>query len=89
MALVSSPGTTAVDAQDQSGRLVGVSGGWRNFFNSIFNVCNALTMSGTTGMRPTVGLWVGRMYFDTTLGTPIWLRSIGPVVWVNAAGAPV
>ncbi len=89
MALVSSPGTTAVDAQDKDGRLVGVSGGWRNFFNSVFNVCNGLTMSGTTAMRPVVGLWVGRMYFDTTLGLPIWLKSIGPAVWVNAAGAPV
>lgn len=89
MAVVSSPGTTAVDVQGKDGKLVGVSSGWRNFFNSVFNVCNALTMSGTTARRPTAGLWVGRTYFDTTLGIPIWLQSIGPVVWVNSAGAPV
>lgn len=86
MALVSSPGTSAVDTQDSSGALIGVSGGWRNFFNSVFNVCNALTMSGTTANRPTVGLWTGRMFFDLTLGKPIWFKTVG---WVDATGAGV
>jgi hypothetical protein len=61
--------------------LVGVSGAWRNFFVSIFNVCNALTMSGTTANRPTSGLWTGRMYFDTTLGIPIWYTP--PDGWIR------
>lgn len=86
MALVSSPGTSTVDTLDSNGNLVPPSGGWRNFFNSIYNVCNALTMSGTTANRPTVGLWTGRMYFDTTLGLPIWYKTAG---WVNATGAGV
>lgn len=86
MSVVSSPGTSPVDIMDMNGNLVGVSSVWRNFFVSIFNVCNALTMSGTTANRPTSGLWTGRMYFDTTLGLPIWYKTAG---WVNAAGAAV
>lgn len=86
MSVVSSPGTSAVDEQDPQGSLVGVSTGWRNFFNSVFNVCNALTMSGITANRPTKGLWTGRMYFDTTVGKPIWFKTVG---WVDATGAAV
>lgn len=84
MSLISAPGTTTVDTQTTDGKIVGVSSGWRNFFNSVFNICNALTMSGTTANRPTAGLWTGRMYFDTTLGKPIWFKTAG---WVDATGA--
>lgn len=68
------------------GKLVPPTGAWRNFFNSVFNVCNALTMSGTTTNRPITGLWTGRMFFDTTLGKPIWYKTAG---WVDATGAAV
>lgn len=43
-----------------------------------------LSESGTTADRPTKGLWVGRPYFDTTLGQPIWYDGTG---WVDATGA--
>lgn len=89
MSLISAPGTSAVDEQDQAGRLRGVSRGWRNFFSAVYNICNGLTMSGTTANRPTAGLWIGRTYFDTTLGIPIWLLSTGPAVWIDATGTPV
>lgn len=88
MSVVSGPGITAVDEQDDSGNLVGVTTGWRNFFNSVFNVVNALTMSGTTANRPTAMLWPGRMYFDTSLGAngkPIWVNKAG-TGWVLADG---
>lgn len=91
MAIVSSPGTSAVDSQDKDGNNVGVSSGWRNFFNSLFTVCNALTMSGTTTNRPTSMLWPGRMYFDTSLaanGKPIWVNK-GGTGWIDATGAAV
>lgn len=84
MSVVSAPGVSPVDEQDPNGMLVGVTTGWRNFFNSVFNVCNALTMSGTTANRPTKALWTGRTYFDTTLGIPIWYKTAG---WVDATGA--
>jgi hypothetical protein len=42
-------------------------------------------LDGTTAQRPaTVGL--GTMYFDTTLGIPIWWKG---TVWVNASGVTV
>lgn len=92
MALINSPPNSPVDvavAEGRSLRLVNVTEGWRNFFMSTFTICSALTMSGTTAQRPTRPLWVGRMYFDTTLGLPIWVRSLSPTVWVNAAGGVV
>lgn len=86
MSLINQTPNGAVDEQSPLGVLVGVTTGWRNFFNSVFNICNALTMSGTTAHRPTVGLWVGRTYFDVTIGRPIFYNG---AIWINAAGAPV
>lgn len=57
--------------------------GWQNFFSGMSNVLNAMTSSGTTAQRPTKGLFTGRMYFDTTLGLPIWYKTAG---WVKADG---
>ena len=42
--------------------------------------------SGTTANRPTIGLLAGLMYFDSTLGKPIWW---GGSAWVDATGATV
>lgn len=44
--------------------------------------------TGTTAQRP-VSPSINQQYFDTTLGEPIWCKSLGPVVWVNAAGVQV
>lgn len=63
--------------------------GWQGFMSSVGAVLLAITSSGTTGQRPTKGLFVGRAYFDTTLAKPIWLKSVGPTVWVDATGTPV
>lgn len=32
---------------------------------------------------------VGDWYYDTTLNKPIWVNSISPVVWKDAAGTTV
>lgn len=45
-------------------------------------------LSGTTANRPSAPR-VGATYFDSTLGIPIWCKSLGPDVWVNASGVPV
>lgn len=50
--------------------------------------------SGTTATRPTNGVTVGLSYFDTTLGYPVFLKTIStttgvPNTWVNASGAVV
>ena len=89
MAIINSPPNSAVDVQGGNSRLINVSEGWRNFLNAVFTICDALTQSGTTAQRPTRYLWVGRMYFDTTIGLPIWVQSLGPTVWIDAAGNPV
>jgi hypothetical protein len=62
---------------------------WTSFFEQIFNILSAMTQSGTTAQRPTSFLWIGRSYFDTTKGYPVYVKSVGPVVWVNGAGTVV
>ncbi len=50
----------------------------------------AAQQSGTTANRPTAILWIGRQYYDTDLGYPVFVHSVGPpVVWHDAAGNPV
>ncbi len=60
--------------------------GWQEFFGKVATLLGALTASGTTANRPIKGLFVGRTYFDTTLGIPIWYRG---TAWVNASGGVV
>lgn len=81
MAIINQPPTTAVDSNGDV-----VASEWRLFFVAVFNVCLAVTSSGTTAQRPTKLLWTGRPYFDTTLGKPIWYKTAG---WVDATGAAV
>jgi hypothetical protein len=45
-------------------------------------------LSGDTGSRPADPA-VGVSYFDTTVGKPIWVQSLSPVVWVDATGTVV
>ena len=60
--------------------------GW---FSQAFAILFAVQQSGTTANRPTSRLWIGRTYFDTTLNLPIWVKTINPVVWQDAAGNTV
>ena len=78
------PGSTQVVGED---RMMSVA--WGQWFTRVQAIVSSAQQSGTTAHRPTVGLWVGRVYFDVTLGYPIWLRSIRPTVWVSSAGVPV
>ena len=41
---------------------------------------------GTTAQRPAVGQTTGQMYFDTTLGYPIFYNG---TKWVNSSGSAV
>lgn len=56
---------------------------WSAWFAQVYTLLFAVGQSGTTANRPTEGLWVGRPYFDTTLGLPIWYAGSG---WVKADG---
>jgi hypothetical protein len=63
---------------------------WASFFGRLRLVCQAAQQSGTTANRPTSKLWIGRGYFDTTLGKPVWVKQVSPtVVWVDATGTTV
>jgi hypothetical protein len=55
----------------------------------IFRICQAGQQANTTANRPTTGLWVGRIFFDTTLTKPIWVKQVSPAVWVDATGTVV
>ena len=59
---------------------------WANIFSRWHTIIVSAQQSGTTAQRPTKVLWIGRRYFDTTLGKPVYIRSVGPAVWVDGAG---
>lgn len=62
---------------------------WAQWTTLVHQTVTAQRMSGETADRPTKGLWIGRTYFDTTLGKPVWVQSVRPAVWVDATGAAV
>lgn len=59
---------------------------WLQWFSQVNAVVNAAQQSGSTADRPARFLWLGRGYFDTTLGKPVYVRSVKPAVWVDGAG---
>jgi hypothetical protein len=63
--------------------------GWIGWLKGLREAAFSVTQSGTTANRPTAFLWVGRRYWDTDLGIPIWLASVNPSAWVDATGLPV
>ena len=60
----------------------------RLYFNQLdsFNRAILNPSSGITMNRPTAGLSIGQIYFDTTLNIPIWYNGSN---WVNASGTTV
>ena len=63
--------------------------GWQQWFIKVGNYAGSNADSGTTANRPIMGLWIGRPYFDTSLGYSINVKTTSPIVWVNGAGAAV
>lgn len=63
--------------------------GWSLFWTYLSNIARASQESGVTGSRPTKGLWIGRQYYDTTLELPVYVASLNPTVWKDAAGNTV
>ena len=62
---------------------------WVEFSLVVFRLLSGLTESGTTAQRPTKYLYVGRRYFDTSLGAngkPIWYSGAN---WVDATSTIV
>lgn len=82
-----SPLPTNVPIVDKNGNWTPVFQAW---LNSVYTWCQGMGQSGTTAARPTKGLFIGRQYFDTTLGYMVSVKAISPAtVWVNGAGTVV
>ena len=60
-----------------------MSASWSQFIADIQRLVSGLVDSGTTAQRPTKNLYEGRMYFDMTLGLPIWYDGSA---WIKADG---
>jgi hypothetical protein len=60
----------------------------RLYFNQIdsFNLNVTIPNFGPSSARPTTGLLVGQIFFDTTLDRPIWWNG---AYWINAIGDPL
>jgi hypothetical protein len=67
-----------------------VSPTWEVFFNDLTNTVSTLRpVSGPTSDRPKTNIVVGAIYFDTTLGRPVFFRGWSETktaMWVNADG---
>lgn len=62
---------------------------WLNWLSRIHTIVLASTNSGTTAQRPDRFVWVGRRYYDETLNKPVYVSSVNPIVWRDAAGTIV
>jgi hypothetical protein len=56
---------------------------WVTFASDVFKTLASLQGAGTTAQRPTSFLWLGRPYFDTTLGYEIHWNG---TIWVKYDG---
>ncbi len=57
---------------------------WTKWYYQLAAAFNAQQKTGTTAQRPSPAPFIGFMYFDTTLGKPIWAK--GLTLWVDSAG---
>jgi len=55
---------------------------WYPWFQNASNAVNSLYQSGTTAERPTTNVYLGQLYFDTTLGTLVMITNLDPLTWV-------
>lgn len=63
---------------------------WGQWVNRTHAAALSVQQSGPTAERPTQRLWLGRFFYDLTLGKPVWVHQVKPtVIWHDASGAPV
>lgn len=62
-------------------------------WEAVFSRWHAIILTGqdagTTAKRPTTNLWIGRQFYDQTLNKPVYVSSVRPTVWRDAAGTIV
>lgn len=61
---------------------------WATLFSRWQDIISSAQQSGPTAKRPISPLYIGRRFFDTTLGKPVYLKSVRPSVWVDGVGTP-
>lgn len=59
---------------------------WAQLFTRWKIAIASVQQSGPTAGRPVKLLWIGRRYFDTDLGKPIWYDANGSTGWCLATG---
>jgi hypothetical protein len=57
-----------------------------DWINKLTAAANVVLESGPTSSRPDSGLFIGRRFYDTTLGIEVMVFSVNPVVWKNSFG---
>ena len=62
---------------------------WQTVFSRWHSIIVTGQQSGVTAKRPVDQVWIGRQFFDTSLGKPVYVKSVKPIVWVDASGAVV
>ena len=78
--------SASIDKTKQTVKIDSMSSIWIAWFSKlIVAVETNAVVSGSTANRP-VNQTKGFLYFDTTLGRPIWWNAS---VWVDATGTPV
>lgn len=62
-----------------------------SYMKNLFICRTNNSIHGISSLRPTKDVIVGHIYFDTTLGKPIWFKGVenDTNVWVDATGTPV
>lgn len=58
---------------------------WTNFITELVRLFNQLQQTGATSARPNPAPFIGFMFFDTTVGRPIWAKT--STTWVYADGS--
>lgn len=85
------PLNSNVPVYDMQKRLLGYATWpqpWGNWLSQTWQIVSDQQNYGATAGRPTTNLYVGKAYFDTTLGTygkPIWIGKDG-ATWILADG---
>ena len=62
------------------------SASWYSFMSSVYIAIFQNSQHGITAKRPTKNLSLWMKFGDDTLGVPIFLKSVKPIVWVKADG---
>jgi hypothetical protein len=60
---------------------------WTRWFYQLVAAFNSITETGTTAQRPSPAPFPGFMYFDSTLGKPVWAKTL--TQYVDATGLNV